>query len=83
MVIGQHGAAMSLIGYMSAGGVVLELESILNAIFQHISAGFSFHYYNVPLTDREFYLTNNINHINISIPVLLNRVHDLVRRHLI
>ncbi len=79
-MIGQHGAAMSLIGYVPRGGVVVELESSLNAIFDHIAsaAGLSYKYVR---KGEDLYLTSDFHHINVSVHSLAHIVNELLHFH--
>lgn len=61
---------MSLIGYMNPENevIVLELESILNQIFEHISLGSKFHYHAITMGkySGRIYKTNDKHHITID-----------------
>jgi hypothetical protein len=60
---------MSLIGYMQPGqGVVIELESILNQIFQFIAEGTGLKYRGLMMSQHagSIYLTQETHHITVS-----------------
>lgn len=60
---------MSLIGYMKPEeSLVIELESILNQIFQFISQGTGIKYRGVLMNDHEgtIYLTKDKHHITVN-----------------
>ena len=73
---------MSLIGYMNPlnGIIVLELESILNQIFEHISLGSGFHYHAITMTKYggSIYKTKDKHHISIDPLRLAELVMEII-----
>jgi hypothetical protein len=77
MVIGQHGAALSHIGYMTPGSVVFELENILNAIFKHIAEGSGHQYLAFHMHESAVYTTMDRAHVTLSTEVLVAMVRSV------
>jgi hypothetical protein len=70
---------MSLIGYMEPGqGVVIELESILNQIFQFIAQGTGLKYKGLVMNEHQgsIYLTPDTHHITVNPQGLARLVFD-------
>jgi len=79
--MGQHGAAMSLSGYMAPGSVLLELQPVLNAIFPQIAAAAGLLYHTTPLIGRGSIYKEQSGHQHIEL--VPSAVVQLVQRLLV
>ena len=82
--MGQHGAALSLSGYMTPGSILLELQPVLNAIFSQIAAAAGLVYHSVPMVGQGsvYKAQSEHQHVELEPNAVVRLVRNLLRKSL-